>query len=187
MRHWRSTRRTVSKTAEELSIQLPRRRTASLTLDPSHTSFEWAAYCSTIGRILDVTMRWARLKLWSISAKVSPAVMVVLDPSAHTLQCQSDGLLELLQFFCQSECSWLSCGIRTRHSNRDDMVIAFMVSDPALLWRNTFPLYNTCNYGAFTGIVILPLNGAETKMTAETRRKRPHASNAQSAGVDVYN
>jgi hypothetical protein len=39
-------------------------------LDPSHTSRECSAYCSTIGRILDVTMRWARLKLWSISWRV---------------------------------------------------------------------------------------------------------------------
>ena len=37
------------------------------TLEPSQTFLECEAYCSTMGRMLDVTMRWARLKLWSIS------------------------------------------------------------------------------------------------------------------------
>lgn len=39
-------------------------------LDPSHTSRECSAYCSTMGKMLEVTMRWARLKLWSISWRV---------------------------------------------------------------------------------------------------------------------
>jgi len=33
------------------------------TLEPSQTFFECSAYCSTTGRMLVVTMRWARLKL----------------------------------------------------------------------------------------------------------------------------
>lgn len=37
------------------------------TLEPSQTFLECSAYCSTTGRMLVVTMRWARLKLWSIS------------------------------------------------------------------------------------------------------------------------
>jgi hypothetical protein len=37
------------------------------TFEPSQTFFECSAYFSTIGNILVVTMRCARLKLWSIS------------------------------------------------------------------------------------------------------------------------
>lgn len=33
------------------------------TFEPSHTFFECSAYCSTMGRMLVVTIRWARLKL----------------------------------------------------------------------------------------------------------------------------
>ena len=36
-------------------------------LEPSQTAEECWAYCSTTGRMLVVTIRWARLKLWSIS------------------------------------------------------------------------------------------------------------------------
>ncbi len=38
--------------------------------EPSQTLRECSAYCSTIGRMLEVTIRWARLKLWSISWRV---------------------------------------------------------------------------------------------------------------------
>lgn len=131
-------------------------------------------------------MRWARLKLWSISAKVSPAVMVVLDPSAHTLQCQSDGLLELLQFFCQSECSWLSCGIRTRHSNRDDMVIAFMVSDPALMAQH-IPIVQHLQLWCVHWHRDFTIERRGNKDDRRDASETTHASNAQSAGVDVYN
>lgn len=41
------------------------------TFEPSQTSLLCFAYCSTIGRMLVVTMRCALLKLWSISCNVS--------------------------------------------------------------------------------------------------------------------
>lgn len=41
-----------------------------LTLEASHTFLECSPYCSTRGRMLVVTMRWALLKLWSISCSV---------------------------------------------------------------------------------------------------------------------
>jgi len=41
-----------------------------ITFDPSHTSLECSAYCSTIGMMLDVTILCALLKLWSISCRV---------------------------------------------------------------------------------------------------------------------
>lgn len=46
-------------------------RTNPPTFDPSQTALECSAYCSTIGKILEVTMRCARLKLWSISWRVN--------------------------------------------------------------------------------------------------------------------
>lgn len=44
--------------------------TGGLTLAPSQTSREFSAYCSTTGRMLVVTIRWAWLKLWSISRQL---------------------------------------------------------------------------------------------------------------------
>ena len=41
--------------------------TRRVTLELSQTFLECSAYCSTTGRMLVVTIRWARLKLWSIS------------------------------------------------------------------------------------------------------------------------
>jgi hypothetical protein len=46
-------------------------------------------------------MRCARLKLWSISAGVSRAGGA--GEGVFTLQCEGDGLLELLQFFRQRQ------------------------------------------------------------------------------------
>lgn len=43
----------------------------SVTFEPSQTASECLPYCSTIGRMLVVTIRCARLKLWSISSAVS--------------------------------------------------------------------------------------------------------------------
>ena len=64
------------------------------TLDPSHTASECFAYCSTIGRILVVTMRCARLKLWSISspqsAPVYSAMIIVNIPcKVNVMVCSS--------------------------------------------------------------------------------------------------
>jgi hypothetical protein len=65
-RHWRWLRKIVSKTTP---LSVGRNwLTSRQTFDPSQTVLEWSAYCSTIGRMLDVTIRCARLKLWSISA-----------------------------------------------------------------------------------------------------------------------
>jgi hypothetical protein len=71
--------RNIGTGFEELFPELPRDQYASelgrdlLALDPSHTAFECSAYCSTIGKILEVTIRCARLKLWSISIVRQPA------------------------------------------------------------------------------------------------------------------
>jgi hypothetical protein len=46
------------------------------TFAPSQTSLECSAYCSTIGRILVVTIRWARLKFESISAGMHQLVAI---------------------------------------------------------------------------------------------------------------
>lgn len=49
------------------------------TLDASHTAREWSPYCSTSGRMLDVTIRWALLKFWSISVGAcQPSAAVVV-------------------------------------------------------------------------------------------------------------
>ena len=49
---------------EELSARLLKgNRRPVQTFEPSHTSRECSAYCSTMGRMLDVTIRCARLKL----------------------------------------------------------------------------------------------------------------------------
>ena len=69
-KHWHLLQRIVSKTTHgsacvfRLGENLP-------TFDPSQTAFECSAYCSTIGKILEVTIRCARLKLWSISWSVN--------------------------------------------------------------------------------------------------------------------
>lgn len=40
------------------------------TFEPSHTALLCLPYCSTMGKMLPVTMRWALLKLLSISCSV---------------------------------------------------------------------------------------------------------------------
>lgn len=67
-----------------------------LTFEPSQTASECFPYCSMIGRIPVVTMRCARLKLWSISAVVS--CVGGASQALFTLEGQCDGLLQLLQF-----------------------------------------------------------------------------------------
>lgn len=64
------------------------------TLEPSQTASECFAYCSTIGRILVVTMRCARLKLWSISvsqlAPVYSSTLIVNMPcKVNVMVCSS--------------------------------------------------------------------------------------------------
>lgn len=71
------------------------------TFDPSQTASECFPYCSTIGKIPVVTMRCARLKLWSISFVVSRVGGV--SQGLFTLQCEGDGLLQLLQFLSQGQ------------------------------------------------------------------------------------
>lgn len=61
------------------------------TFEPSQTASECFPYCSTMGRIPVVTMRCARLKLWSISAAVSYVGGV--SQCLFTLEGQCDGLL----------------------------------------------------------------------------------------------
>lgn len=65
-------------------------------LEPSHTASECFPYCSTMGRMSDVTMRCARLKFWSISALVSRVGGAC--EALFTLQRQGNGLLQLFQF-----------------------------------------------------------------------------------------
>ena len=57
------------------------------TLEPSQTSLECEAYFSTMGRMLDVTMRWARLKLWSISVAECQVGGGHVECGELTLQC----------------------------------------------------------------------------------------------------
>ncbi len=47
-----------------------------VTLELSQTFLECSAYCSTTGRMLVVTIRWARLKLWSISLGIVSMYLV---------------------------------------------------------------------------------------------------------------
>lgn len=95
MRHWRWLRRTVSRTHGGVSWC---RRIGCIgcvcTLEPSQTASECFAYCSTIGRILVVTMRCARLKLWSISvsqlAPVYSSTLIVNMPcKVNVMVCSS--------------------------------------------------------------------------------------------------
>ena len=60
--HWHLIRRIVSRTVRPLVI-VKVCGGSHCTFEPSQTSREWCAYCSTTGRMLDVTMRCARLKL----------------------------------------------------------------------------------------------------------------------------
>lgn len=72
-------------------------------LEPSHTFLECSAYFSTTGRMLDVTMRWARLKLWSISGRGQRAVSRCARGESRTLQREGYGLLELLKLFGKTQ------------------------------------------------------------------------------------
>jgi len=49
-----------------------------VTLELSQTFLECSAYCSTTGRMLVVTIRWARLKLWSISLGIVSMYLVLV-------------------------------------------------------------------------------------------------------------
>ena len=71
------------------------------TLEPSQTASECFPYCSTIGRTLLVTMRCARLKLWSISAAVSRVCGVLLI--LFTLERQRNRLFQLLQLLGEGQ------------------------------------------------------------------------------------
>ena len=70
-RRWRWPRRIVSRTSIPSVRKVLKGIGRDLTLAPSHTSLECSAYCSTIGRMLVVTIRCAREKLLSISGRMS--------------------------------------------------------------------------------------------------------------------
>lgn len=70
-RHWRWPQRTASRTGDRVNTACDSWGREQLAFDPSQTASECFPYCSTIGKMSAVTMRCARLKLWSISASVS--------------------------------------------------------------------------------------------------------------------
>lgn len=77
-----------------------------LTLEPSQTSRECSVYCSTRGNILVVTIRWAWLKLWSISVWIydderSAGLFCLLF--YLTLHCKGDGLLQFLKLLGEGQ------------------------------------------------------------------------------------
>jgi hypothetical protein len=75
---------------ELLSVLGLGNRRHRFTFEPSHTSRECSAYCSTIGKMLDVTIRCARLKLWSISVIGSQTYPKAGNGCKPTLEGQGD-------------------------------------------------------------------------------------------------
>ena len=69
-----------------------------------------------MGKILDVTMRCARLKLWSISTDCELSTSQWAEE--RTLEGECDGLLQLFQFLGQSELPPLCSRRRASHGSR---------------------------------------------------------------------
>ena len=107
-RHWRWPRRIVSRTKVGSVFVFASPTTHARTFEPSHTASECFAYCSTIGRMLVVTMRCARLKLWSIST-LHQLLYTSARPCKYTLQGQGDCLLQLFQLLRERQISLLRC------------------------------------------------------------------------------
>lgn len=79
-------RRIVSKTEKRLvaiKAKMLHELVAEFTLEASQTAFECSPYCSTKGSMLVVTMRWARLKLESISEAHGQYQQTLRHPDAR--------------------------------------------------------------------------------------------------------
>lgn len=86
-----------------------------------------------------MTMRWARLKLWSISGRGQGAVSRSGRGQTRTLQREGYGLLELLKFFCKTQ---VALRRRRTHARHGVVIVCIWGSGP-LLWINLMSKVNS--------------------------------------------